>query len=127
MLKINKFDKRLNNIPNNIWSIITQIDKLQGQWLAGAKLSPQVLGRLKLSVLVTSTGASTRIEGAKLSDEDIEKMMKGISMKKFADRDSQEVRGYFEILENVFNSWKKIGYSTVENILCKLTKNMYLL
>ena len=54
-------------------------------------------------------------------------MMKGISMKKFADRDSQEVRGYFEILENVFNSWKKIGYSTVENILCKLTKNMYLL
>ncbi len=31
MLKINKFDKRLNNIPNNIWSIITQIDKLQGQ------------------------------------------------------------------------------------------------
>ncbi len=90
-------------------------------------MSPQVLGRLKLSVLVTSTGASTRIEGAKLSDEDIEKMMKGISMKKFADRDSQEVRGYFEILENVFNSWKKIGYSTVENILCKLTKNMYLL
>lgn len=108
-LKRGKFDQRLNNIPNSIWSLITQIDKLQGQWIAGAKLSPQVLSRLKRSVLVTSTGASTRIEGAKLSDEDIEKMMRGISMQKFTDRDSQEVKGYFEILENVFDSWRKIS------------------
>ena len=111
MPKNNKFNKRLDNIPNNIWNIVTEIDKLQGQWVAGAKLSPQVLGRLKKSVLVTSTGASTRIEGAKLSDEEIEKMMRGIAMQKFADRDSQEVKGYFEILENVFNSWKKIRFN----------------
>ncbi len=106
-----KFDQRLRNTPDNIWSIITQIDQLQGQWISGAKLGPQVLGRLKRSVLVTSTGASTRIEGAKLSDEDIEKMMRGISIQKFTDRDKQEVKGYYELLENVFNSWKTLRFS----------------
>ena len=103
-----KFDRRLQNIPDNIWSIITQIDQLQGQWIAGAKLSPQVLGRLKRSVLITSTGASTRIEGAKLSDEDIERMIKGINIQKFTDRDKQEVKGYYELLENIFNSWRTL-------------------
>lgn len=74
-------------------------------------MNPQALGRLKRSVLVTSTGASTRIEGAKLSDEDIEKMMRGLSMQKFADRDKQEVQGYYELLNNVFNSAEKIPLS----------------
>ncbi|MEN8253188.1 MAG: hypothetical protein ABFQ62_02305 [Patescibacteria group bacterium] len=59
------------NIPNSIWQKISKIDEFKGQWIGGAKLNPQVLGRLKKSVLVTSTGASTRIEGAKLSDKDI--------------------------------------------------------
>jgi Fic family protein len=61
--------------------------------------------------LVISTGASTRIEGAKLTDEDIEKMMHGLSMQKFRDRDIEEVRGYYELLENIFNAWNKIPFS----------------
>ncbi len=107
----NKFDKRLQNISADIWLKISRIDELKGQWTAGAKLDSQVLGRLKRSVLITSTGASTRIEGAKLSDEDIEKMMRGISVQKFVDRDKQEVRGYFELLDNIFNAWKNIKFS----------------
>ena len=73
-------DQRLKNLPASIWQRIAQIDELKGQWVGGVKLSPQVLGRLKKSVLITSTGASTRIEGARLSDEDIEKLMRGISI-----------------------------------------------
>ncbi len=124
MSKINKFNKRLDNVPNNIWSLVAQIDQLQGQWIAGAKLSPQVLGRLKKSVLVTSTGASTRIEGARLSDTDIEKMMRGISMQKFANRDKQEVQGYYNLLENVFNSWKtiKLSENTIKHFHSELLK-----
>lgn len=106
----NRLDKRLQNIPADIWLKINKIDELKGQWIAGAKLSPQVLGRLKRSVLITSTGASTRIEGAKLSDEDIEKMMRGLSVQKFADRDVQEVKGYYELLNNIFDSWKHIKF-----------------
>ncbi|MCX6761091.1 MAG: Fic family protein [Candidatus Nealsonbacteria bacterium] len=111
MTKNNKLDKRLRQIPAEIWSKIIKIDELKGQWIAGAQLSPQVLGRLKRSVLITSTGASTRIEGAKLSDEDVEKLMRGINIQKFADRDKQEVKGYYELLENVFNSWKNLRFN----------------
>jgi len=87
---------------------LARIDELKGLWIAGAKLSPQTLGRLKKSVLATSTGASTRIERARLSDEDVEKLMRGVSMQKFSDRDKQEVKGYYELLQRVFDSWKHI-------------------
>ena len=107
----NRLDKRLQNIPAPLWSKIAQIDELKGQWIAGVRLSPQLLGRLKRSVLVTSTGASTRIEGARLSDEDIERLMRGISIQKFSDRDQQEVKGYYELLQNVFDSWKTLKFS----------------
>ncbi len=106
-----RFDRRLQNISSALWSKITHIDELKGRWVSGAKLGPQTLGRLKRSVLITSTGASTRIEGAKLSDEDIEKMMRGIAVQKFADRDKQEVKGYYELLQNVFDSWKNSAFN----------------
>ena len=107
----NRFNQRLEGLPVEIWQMISQIDEYKGRWIAGAQLNPQALGRLKRSVLVTSTGASTRIEGAKLSDEDIEKMMRGIDIQKFADRDRQEAQGYYELLENIFNSWKSLQVS----------------
>ena len=111
MLKNNRFDQRLVSIPSELWSKITQIDELKGQWIAGARVSPQVLNRLKRSVLITSTGASTRIEGARLSDEDVEKLMSGIDIQKFTDRDKQEVKGYYELLKNIFDSWKNLRFN----------------
>jgi Fic family protein len=102
---------RIEQLPNAIWTKIAQIDELKGQWVGGVHLSPQILGRLKQSVLITSTGASIRIEGAHLSDEDIEKLMRGIQIQKFTDRDKQEVKGYYELLQNVFESWKHIRFS----------------
>ena len=121
---MSNFTQRLQNIPLEIWSKIARIDELKGQWIAGAKLSPQVLGRLKRSVLVTSTGASTRIEGARMSDEDVEKLMRGISIQKFRDRDKQEVRGYYELLQNVFDSWKtiKLSENTIKHFHKELLK-----
>lgn len=105
------FSKRIENVPAEIVSKIAKIDELKGRWITGARLSPHVLGRLKRSVLITSTGASTRIEGARLSDEDIEKLMRGINIQKFTDRDKQEARSYYELLENVFNSWKSLKFN----------------
>jgi Fic family protein len=103
------YNQRLENLPNDIWAKITQIEELKGRWSAGSNLSPQTLGRLKRSVLITSTGASTRIEGSKLSDEEIEKMLRGISIQKFSNRDEQEVQGYYELLQNVFDSWETLN------------------
>ncbi|TSC69028.1 MAG: hypothetical protein G01um101470_1092, partial [Parcubacteria group bacterium Gr01-1014_70] len=86
MTRTKKFDHRLEHVSADIVSKIAQIDELKGRWITGAQLSPQVLGRLKRSVLITSTGASTRIEGARLSDEDIEKLMRGLDIQKFTNR-----------------------------------------
>ena len=120
------FIHRLEKLPPEIWSKIIQIDELKGRWIAGAKLNPAVLGRLKRSVLVTSTGASTRIEGAKLSNEDIEKLMRGISVQKFADRDRQEVQGYYELLQNVFEAWQTISFTegTIKHFHKELLKHV---
>lgn len=102
---------RLEPLPTHIWAKIAQIDEFKGHWRAGVQLHPQVLGRLKRSVLVTSTGASTRIEGAMLSDEDIERMLRGLSIQHFSDRDKQEVQGYYELLTNVFDAWQDLRFS----------------
>ena len=104
-------DRRLIDLPASVWQKIAQIDELKGQWIGGVKLGPQVLGRLKKSVLVTSTGASTRIEGARLSDEDVEKLMRGIDIQQFSDRDKQEVQGYYELLNNVFDTWDRLRFT----------------
>ena len=108
MANLTRFDKRLEVIPASILTLIAAIDELKGRWVAGVNLHPQILGRLKQSVLITSTGASTRIEGAKLTDEEVKNLMKGISLQKFKDRDVQEVKGYYELLKNVFDSWQSI-------------------
>ena len=118
----NRFDSRLQNISQDIWIKITQIEAIKGKWEGSTKLSPQILGRLKKSVLVTSTGASTRIEGSKLSDEDIEKMLRGISIQKFSNRDEQEAQGYYELLQNVFNSWDALIFN--ENLVKHFHKEL---
>jgi len=119
-----QFDKRLRNLPQSIWEKLNKIDGLKGQWIGGANLNPQALGRLKRSVLVTSTGASTRIEGAQLSDEDVERLMRGLQMQTFANRDKQEVQGYYELLQNVFEAWQQIPLteSTIKHFHQELLK-----
>lgn len=108
----NSYNERIiKHISPEVLNLIAEIDKLSGQWSGGKRLAPHVLLRLKKTVLVTSTGASTRIEGAKLSDEDIEKMVRGITIQKFSNRDGQEVQGYYELLENIFESWSTLTFS----------------
>jgi Fic family protein len=119
-------DKRIKDLPQSVFVLVSQIDELKGHWIGGAQLNPQLLGRLKRSTLVTSTGASTRIEGAKLSDEDVEKLMRGLTLQKFADRDKQEVRGYYELLENVFSAWQTIPFteSAIKHLHSELLKHV---
>ena len=116
-----KFKKRLGfeaETTHKIYGIIAQIEELKGQWKGGVKLSPQILGKLKKSTIVTSAGASTRIEGAKLSDEEVEKLLKGIKVQKLKTRDEQEVAGYAELLTNVFQSYRNIVFNeaTIQHI-----------
>jgi Fic family protein len=120
-----RFEKRLDHVPAEILAKVAGIDELKGRWVGGLQLNPQALGRLKRSVLITSTGSSTRIEGARLTDEEVEKVMQGVQTRKLSDRDSQEVKGYYELLHNVFDSWTSIGLSesTIKHFHNQLLKH----
>jgi len=120
----NQFYQRLKYLPQEIWSKTALIDELKGRWVSGAKLNPQALGRLKRSVLIASTGASTRMEGSQLSDEDIERLMRGLAVQKFVNRDQQEAKGYYELLSNVFDSWQTLSFteSTIKHFHKELLK-----
>lgn len=120
----NYFEKRLEYLPPEVWSKITQIDQLNKQWICEAQLYPQAIEQLKRSVLITSSGSSARIEGLRLSDEDVEKLMEENNIQKFKDKDEQEIKGYLELLENIFNSWKNIKFSenSIENFHKELLK-----
>jgi Fic family protein len=104
----NKFDHRIKNLDPHIVAILAEIDGIRGEFKSGLRMTPQAITNLKKSTLITSAGASTRIEGAKLTDEEVEKVMRGLAVSKFADRDSQEVQGYLETLQNVFDSYQDL-------------------
>ena len=101
-----KFDYRIKSPDPHIVGLLAEIDEVKGQFKAGLRMTPQAITSLKKSVLITSAGASTRIEGAKLDDEEVQKIMQGLAVSKFADRDSQEVQGYLETLQNVFDHYQ---------------------
>ena len=44
-------------------------------------------------------------------DEEVEKVMRGLAVSKFADRDSQEVQVYLETLQNVFDSFQTLPFT----------------
>lgn len=122
-----RFNKRFGfprEITHKIYGLISQIEELKGRWKAGTNLSPQVLGRLKKSVIVTSSGASTRIEGSKLSDEEVEKLLNGLKIQRLKTRDQQEVAGYAELLTNVFDAYGtiKLNEGTIKHFHKELLK-----
>ena len=103
-----KFDQRIRSPDPHIVATLAAIDEIRGIFRVGLRLTPQMITNLKKSVLITSAGASTRIEGAKLSDQEVKEIMQGMSIQKFSDRDSQEVQGYLETLKNVFDNYKNL-------------------
>ncbi|MDO8492283.1 MAG: Fic family protein [bacterium] len=117
-----KFDHRIENPDPQVVAMLAAIDETRGVFRVGLRMTPQAIIGLRKSVLITSAGASTRIEGSKLSDEDVKKIMQGLSMQKFADRDSQEVQGYLETLKNVFENHKDLPLR--EGVIMSLHKEL---
>ena len=103
-----KFDHRIKHPEPHIVALLAEIDGIRGEFKSGLRMTPQAITNLRKSTLVTSAGASNRIEGGKLNDEEVEKVMQGLAISKFADRDSQEVQGYLEVLQNVFDSFQTL-------------------
>jgi Fic family protein len=71
---------------------------------------------------IESIGSSTRIEGSKLSDREVEKLLSNLEVKSFDTRDAQEVAGYAETIELIFPSWGEI--TLTENHVKQLHRDL---
>lgn len=89
----------------NLVKLIAEIDEFKGRWEALKTLSPDRLSALRKVATIESVGSSTRIEGAKLSDAQVETLLSNIEMRSFATRDEQEVAGYAEAMDLVFEAY----------------------
>lgn len=108
-------------------SIISQIDRFDVSWTTIEKKEGQSLKQLKSIATVRSVGASTRIEGSKMSDEEVNVLLQAIDITKLEDRDSQEVVGYFNTLYIISESFLDIeitesSIKNLHNILMKFSK-----
>ena len=98
-------------ITPEILGLIARIDEFKGAWRALGTLAPDRLSALRRVATIESIGSSTRIEGSKLSDRDVEKLLSNLEVKSFATRDEQEVAGYAELMNLVFSSWQDIPFT----------------
>lgn len=96
------------DITPEILKLIAEIDEFKGAWAAIGRIAPDRLTSLRRVATIESIGSSTRIEGAKLSDLDIERLLSNLDIKAFASRDEEEVAGYAEVMETVFSNWGDI-------------------
>ena len=59
---------------------------------------------LRKVATIESIGSSTRIEGARLTDRQIETLLSNLDEKSFTTRDEQEVAGYADVMQVLFGS-----------------------
>ncbi len=106
MIQIEKFI-----ISPQILSLIGEIDEFKGAWRALGQLAPEQLSSLRRVATIESIGSSTRIEGSQLTDQEVEVLLGNLQIKKFETRDEQEVAGYAEVMNIIFQHYQDIPLS----------------
>ena len=109
-------------LGSDLVKLIAEIDEFKGRWEALKMLSPDRLTALRKVATIESVGSSTRIEGAKLSDVQVETLLSDISIKSFKTRDEQEVAGYAEAMDLVFEAFGEMRLT--ENHIRQLHQNL---
>jgi Fic family protein len=95
-------------ITPELLKFITEIDEFKGAWKVLGGHSPDQLNALRKVATIESIGSSTRIEGSKLNDQEIESLLSSVSKQSFNTRDKQEVAGYAEVMEIIFQNFSEI-------------------
>lgn len=109
-------------ITLGILDLIAEMDEFKGAWRALGTLAPERLSALRHVATIESIGSSTRIEGSKLSDREVERLLSNLAIKSFKSRDEQEVAGYADVMNTVFASWKEI--TLTENHVRQLHRDL---
>ena len=63
-------------ITPEILSLISEIDEFKGAWRAIGRIAPERLSGLRCVARIESVGSSTRIEGARRTDREVEKLQR---------------------------------------------------
>lgn len=109
-------------ITPELLQLIAEIDEFKGAWRAMGALAPDRMKGLRHVATIESIGSSTRIEGSKLSDREVERLLAKLETKTFASRDEQEVAGYADVMETVFRSFADIPVT--ENHIKQLHRDL---
>ncbi|TZG32537.1 Fic family protein [Agrobacterium sp. B1(2019)] len=109
-------------ITPEILSLIAEIDEFKGAWRAIGRIAPERLSSLRRVATIESVGSSTRIEGARLTDREVEKLLANIRLGSFTTRDEQEVAGYAEVMETIFSAYEAISFT--ENHIRQLHRDL---
>ena len=109
-------------ITPEVLALIAEVEEFKGAWKALGVLAPKRLSALRRIATIESIGSSTRIEGSKLSDSDVEKLLLNMEIKYFETRDEQEVAGYAKTMQTVFDSDAAISLS--ENHIKQLHRDL---
>jgi len=109
-------------ITPELLTLLSEIDEFKGAWRALGTIAPDRLNALRRVATIESIGSSTRIEGSKLTDREVERLLSSLEIKKFASRDEQEVAGYAEVMETIFQAWTDIPIT--ENHIRQLHRDL---
>ncbi|MCB1739451.1 MAG: Fic family protein [Gammaproteobacteria bacterium] len=109
-------------ITPEILVLIAEIDEFKGAWRALGTLAPERLSALRRVATIESIGSSTRIEGSRLSDAEVERLLLNLQIKSFGSRDEQEVAGYAKVMETVFAHAEQIALT--ENHIKQLHRDL---
>lgn len=100
------FDRLDIRLGQDLVKLVAEVDQFKGQWEALKTLAPEQLSKLRKVAMIESIGSSTRIEGARLSDIEVETLLSNLKIQHFQTRDEQEVAGYAEAMDMVFQAWE---------------------
>ena len=103
---------------------LADIDAFSDGWEGGVDFTPEQLVELRQLAMVQSIGSSTRIEGSKLTDDDIAELIRHMEVQKLVTRDEQEAAGYFNVLEIILAD--PTYYQLSENLIKGLHKQLLL-
>ena len=109
-------------LTNEILRLIASIDEFKGEWKVASSLGPERLQSLRRVATIESVGSSTRIEGAKLSDREVEALLGGLNSESARSRDEQEVAGYAFVMEAVQASWADMKLT--QNLILQLHRDL---
>jgi len=109
-------------VTQELLALLSEVDEFKGAWRALSTIAPERLNALRHVATVESIGSSTRIEGSKLTDREVERLLGSLEIRRFGTRDEQEVAGYADVMETIFLSWSETPLT--ENYIKQLHRDL---